>query len=179
MAAMIFTCHKYSLELCWYQILKAKSLGVHLPHTLMREVQSFMLPVSSYNLYKWLTLIRVYHNSIVFQNLVGTIIIAFDAGSWLLHICYHGLTTLPESCRTCTLMALVVVTLVALHTVSFPWHQVTVKHVTGIFHAWFLVLAPVFVTDVTIELLPVCTDTNKHREEVHIRPPIRNFRIVS
>ena len=64
-------------------------------------------------------------------------------------------------------MAVVVVTLVALHTVPFPWHQVTVKHVTGIFHVWFLVLAPVFVTDITIELLLVCTATNKHPGEVH------------
>ena len=65
----------------------------------------------------------------------------------------------------------------ALHTVPFPWHQVTVKHVTGIFHVWFLVLAPVLDTDVTIELLPVCTATNNHPGEVDIMPPIMNFRI--
>ena len=43
----------------------------------------------------------------------------------------------------------------------------------------FSVLAPVLDTDVTIELLPVCTATNEDHWEVHIMPPIMNFRIVS
>ena len=80
------------------------------------------------------TAIRVYHNNIVFQSLVGTFI-AFDVGSLLCHKCYHGLNHIPTVMQDLHFDGC---NIVGLHTDPFSWHQVTVKHVLGIFHVWVL-----------------------------------------